>query len=212
MTRAAQRSEPQADSTALRDAFLKWQCLTRQIAVRQNQGRPDEAVTPAVLLKGKTEAYDHIITVLSKTPQQSLLPELQHLVRRTLDPAQRRQKALELLSETYYQKPTSFSDILTATFPPQSPRAAVIRKADHCRLLFSGYGQSYQIECKIWALTKKIHCIRPHSGTIFCSTPDFIPTRLFWGSSRTGRSQRPNLWSEAPRGATCAYFLMLGWW
>ena len=90
MTRAAQRSEPQADSTALRDAFLKWQCLTRQIAVRQNQGRPDEAVTPAVLLKGKTEAYDHIITVLSKTPQQSLLPELQHLVRRTLDPAQRR--------------------------------------------------------------------------------------------------------------------------
>lgn len=155
MTRAAQRSEPQADSTVLRDAFLKWQCLTRQIAVRQNQGRPDEAVTPAVLLKGKTEAYDHIITVLSKTPQQSLLPELQHLVRRTLDPAQRRQKALELLSETYYQKPTSFSDILTATFPPQSPRAAVIRKADHCRLLFSGYGQAYQIECKIWALTKK---------------------------------------------------------
>lgn len=155
MTRAAQRSEPQADSTVLRDAFLKWQCLTRQIAVRQNQGLPDEAVTPAVLLKGKTEAYDHIITVLSKTPQQSLLPELQHLVRRTLDPAQRRQKALELLSETYYQKPTSFSDILTATFPPQSPRAAVIRKADHCRLLFSGYGQSYQIECKIWALTKK---------------------------------------------------------
>ena len=155
MTRAAQRSEPQADSTVLRDAFLKWQCLTRQIAVRQNKGRPDEAVTPAVLLKGKTEAYDHIITVLSKTPQQSLLPELQHLVRRTLDPAQRRQKALELLSETYYQKPTSFSDILTATFPPQSPRAAVIRKADHCRLLFSGYGQSYQIECKIWALTKK---------------------------------------------------------
>ena len=155
MTLAAQRFEPQVDPTALRDAFLKWQCLTRQIAVRQNQGRPDEAVTPAVLLKGKTEAYDHIITVLSKTPQQSLLPELQHLVRRTLDPAQRRQKALELLSETYYQKPTSFSDILTATFPPQSPRAAVIRKADHCRLLFSGYGQSYQIECKIWALTKK---------------------------------------------------------
>ena len=49
----------------------------------------------------------------------------------------------------------SFSDILTATFPPQSPRVAAIRKAGHCRLVFSGYGQSYQIECKIWALTKK---------------------------------------------------------
>ena len=155
MTPAAQTFEPQADPMALRNAFLKWQCLTRQFSVRQNQGRPDEAVTPAVILKGQTEPYDHIITVLSKTPQQSLLPELQHLVRRTLDPAQRRQKALELLSETYYQKPMSFSDILTATFPPQSPRAAAIRKAGHCRLVFSGYGQSYQIECKIWALTKK---------------------------------------------------------
>ena len=155
MTPAAQTFEPQADPMALRNAFLKWQCLTRQISVRQNQGRPDEAATPAVILKGQTEPYDHIITVLSKTPQQSLLPELQHLVRRTLDPAQRRQKALELLSETYYQKPMSFSDILTATFPPQSPRAAAIRKAGHCRLVFSGYGQSYQIECKIWALTKK---------------------------------------------------------
>lgn len=155
MTPAAQTFEPQADPMALRNAFLKWQCLTRQISVRQNQGRPDEVVTPAVILKGEMEPYDHIITVLSKTPQQSLLPELQHLVRRTLDPAQRRQKALELLSETYYQKPMSFSDILTATFPPQSPRAAAIRKAGHCRLVFSGYGQSYQIECKIWALTKK---------------------------------------------------------
>lgn len=181
MTRAAQRSEPQADSTALRDAFLKWQCLTRQIAVRQNQGRPDEAVTPAVLLKGKTEAYDHIITVLSKTPQQSLLPELQHLVRRTLDPAQRRQKALELLSETYYQKPTSFSDILTATFPPQSPRAAVIRKADHCRLLFSGYGQSYQIECKIWALTKKNTLYQATFWHNFLFNPGLHPDTIVLG-------------------------------
>ena len=155
MTPAAQKCEPQVDPLALRDAFLKWQCLIRQISVRQNQGRPDTAVTPAVVLKGETDIFDHVITVLSKTPQQSLLPELQHLVRRTLDPAQRRQKALELLSETYYQKATSFSDILTATFPPQSPRAAAIRKVGHCRLLFSGYGQFYQVDCKIWALTKK---------------------------------------------------------
>ena len=44
MTPAAQTFEPQADPMALRNAFLKWQCLTRQISVRQNQGRPDEAV------------------------------------------------------------------------------------------------------------------------------------------------------------------------
>ena len=69
MTPAAQKCEPQVDPLALRDAFLKWQCLIRQILVRQNQGRPDTAVTPAVVLKGETDIFYHVITVLSKTPQ-----------------------------------------------------------------------------------------------------------------------------------------------
>ena len=154
MTLQTQNAPVSNTALALRDTFLKWQCLTRQISMRQNQGRPDAASTPAVWLNGETGAFDHIITVLSKDPHHSMLPELKHLVKRTLDPAQRRQKALELLSETYYQQPETFSDILTATFVPKSTRAAVLRKVGQCRLEFSAYGQSYGIACKVWTLTK----------------------------------------------------------
>ena len=93
-----------------RKAFLKWQCLTRQIMMRENQGRPDDAIMPAVLLQGDDEPMGHIITILNKGPDHSLVPEMQHMLRKTNDPAQIRNAALQFLSATYYQKHTRFSD------------------------------------------------------------------------------------------------------
>ena len=88
----------------LRDTFLRWQCRVRQIAMRENMGHPDDAITPELTLPGETEPTRHIITVLSKAPPFSKTPELQHMVKRTHDPAQRREKAVRFFSEIYYQK------------------------------------------------------------------------------------------------------------
>jgi hypothetical protein len=33
-------------SLALKDAFLRWQCRVRMMAMRDKQGRPDDAVMP----------------------------------------------------------------------------------------------------------------------------------------------------------------------
>jgi len=46
----------------LRKAFLKWQCRVRQMAMRDNYGRPDDAITPAVYLPDQAEPMGHIIT------------------------------------------------------------------------------------------------------------------------------------------------------
>ncbi len=138
----------------LRLAFLRWQCRVRQMAMRQGRGRPDDAVTPALWLPGATEAMGHVITVLNKAPAHSLTPELQHMVRRTADPAQRREKALQLFSETYFQRPETFSDMLTATFPPASPGAAAIRAAGACRLVFEAYAQRFEIAARVWQLAE----------------------------------------------------------
>lgn len=135
-------------------AFLRWQCRIRQIAMRERQGRPDDGVTPALTLQGQTEPMGHIITVLNKTPARSQTPELMHLAKRTADPAERRDKALQLFSSTYYQKAQDFSDLLTATFPPDSPGAAQIREAGACRLDFAAYGQTYRLACKVWRLAE----------------------------------------------------------
>lgn len=137
---------------ALKRQFLKWQCLTRQMMMRDNQGRPDDAITPGLILAGETEPMGHIITIMNKSPGFSLTPEMRHMALKTLDPAQRRDQALQFFGETFYQKHQQFSDILTATFPPKSPGAARIRAAQTCKLIFEAYNQKFTLECKVWKL------------------------------------------------------------
>ncbi len=139
----------------LRAKFLKWQCRTRQMMMREGQGRPDASITPDVYLPGMDKPLGGIITILNKQPSYSVTPELQHMARKTHDPAQRRDQALQFFSATYYQKHTEFSDILTATFPPGSPGAAAIRSAKTCRLVFEAYAQRFELACRVWKLTEK---------------------------------------------------------
>jgi len=136
----------------LRKAFLKWQCRVRQMAMRDNYGRPDDAITPAVYLPDQAEPMGHIITVLNKSPVHSVTAELRHMSAKTNYPAQRREQALRFLSSTYYQKADSFSDLLTATFPPGSAGAETIRAAGSCRLVFEAYNQRFDLHCKVWRL------------------------------------------------------------
>ncbi len=136
----------------LRKAFMRWQCRVRQMAMRDNEGRPDEAIMPDVFLDGQDEALGAIITVMNKAPGYSVTSELQHMSAKTNDPAQRRDQALTFLSAAYYQKAAEFSDILTATFPPGSPGASKIRDAGHCTLVFEAYSQRFDLKCKVWRL------------------------------------------------------------
>ena len=136
----------------LRGAFLKWQCRVRQTAMRDQDGRPDDGIMPAVLLPGESEPVGHIITVLNKMPSYSVTAELSHMAAKTNDPAQRRDQAIRYFSATYYQKAAEFSDILTATFPPDSPGAENLRAAEHVTLVFEAYAQRFDLACKVWRL------------------------------------------------------------
>ena len=136
----------------LKDSFMRWQCHVRQLMMRQDQGRPTDAITPAVVLPGAAEPMGHIITVLSKAPGYAQTPEMQHMARKTNDPAQVREAAIQYLSSTYYQKFREFSDVLTATFPAGSPGADAIRDADRVTLIFEAFAQRYDLDCKVWRL------------------------------------------------------------
>jgi len=136
----------------LRAAFMKWQCRVRQLAMRDNHGRPDDAIMPALYLPDEAEPMGHIITLLNKSPGYSVTPELLHMARKTNDPAQRREQAMQYFSATYYQKAAEFSDILTATFPPGSPGAASIRSAETVRLRFEAFAQVFDLKCRVWKL------------------------------------------------------------
>ena len=138
----------------LKDAFLKWQCRVRQIAMRDGEGRPDDSITPAVILAGSDTPMGNIITILNKAPGYSVTAEMVHMAARTNNPAQQREQALRFFSATYYQKHREFSDLLTATFLPGSPGAAAIRAAGRCRLVFDAYAQRFDLDCKVWRLAQ----------------------------------------------------------
>lgn len=139
----------------LRDAFLRWQCRVRQMMMRDNEGRPTDAVTPEVTPTGAAAPLGHVITIMSKAPAWSVTPELRHMALKTNDPVKWREDALRFFSATYYQKPHEFSDVLTATFLPGSPGAATLRAAERAVLAFDAYGQRYDLHCRVWKLARR---------------------------------------------------------
>lgn len=146
---------PEDDGRRLKQAFLKWQCRVRQMAMRDHEGQPDDAIMPAVVLQGESEPLGQIITVLNKLPRFSVTAELTHMARKTNDPAQIRDQAIRFFSATHYQKHREFSDTLTATFPPGSPGAARICAATACRLVFDAYAQRFDVHCQVSRLDKR---------------------------------------------------------
>lgn len=138
----------------LRMAFMRWQCRVRQNAMRDSDGRPDDGIMPAVFMPDMTEPMGHIITVLNKAPGYSVTAEMVHMAAKTNDPAQRRDQAIRYLSANYYQKANEFSDVMTATFPPESPGAAALREAERVRLVFAAFAQRFDLTCKVWRLAE----------------------------------------------------------
>lgn len=137
---------------ALREFFMRWQCRVRQMIMREEAGRPGPAIMPEVTLPGAEAPLGSIITLICKSPQFSLTPELKHMALKTNDPALRREAALRYFAETYYQKAGEFSDILTATFPPRSPGAAELREAKRVTLTFEAFSQRFDLDCRVWLL------------------------------------------------------------
>ena len=133
----------------LKERFLRWQCRVRQLAMREAGGRPNDAMMPALTLPGDDAPLGHLIVLISKWGAYSRTGELRHLYKRTNDPAQRREKALELFCETWYQQAREFSDTLTATFPAGSPGASRILEHGRARLEFDAFSQRFTLECAV---------------------------------------------------------------
>ncbi len=142
------------DGVELRKSFLKWQCRVRQSAMRENAGQPDDGIMPMLKLKNSESSLGSIITLIHKRTQFSVTAELTHMVKKTMDLAQRRDQAVRFLSSAYYQKYAEFSDILTATFEPHSIGANNILQNGTCLLIFDAFNQRYDIKCGVQRLNE----------------------------------------------------------
>ena len=133
----------------LRDHFVGWQCRLRADAMRRRGGRPAPGMRPQVLNAAGDVLAATVTTLLVRREADSFTPEFRHLARRTHDPRARREAALTLLAERYYQHARDFSGLLTATFAAGSPLAAALVREGRCVLAFDQDGQRYDLPCQV---------------------------------------------------------------
>ena len=129
----------------LRDHFVGWQCRIRADAMRRRDGQPSPGMRPQVLSAAGEELAPAMTTLLVRREAESFAPEFRHLARRTHDPRDRREAALALLAERYYQHARDFSDQLTATFAAGSPLADDLVCQGRCILAFDQDSQRYRL-------------------------------------------------------------------
>ena len=117
--------------------------------MRRRSGQPSPGMRPQVLSAASEELAPVVTTLLVRREANSFAPEFRHLARRTHDPRDRREAALALLAERYYQHARDFSDVLTATFAAGSALAADLEHARRCILAFAQDSQRYDLPCSV---------------------------------------------------------------
>ena len=131
----------------LRQQFLIWQCRLRQIAMRDDGGRPSEGMRPKILSpEGHTLSEGTIVLLVRGDPAESS-DFFEFQVRRNHDPNEVYQKGLTFLQSTHYHRANRFSDEMTALFLPESRLAALLAELGACWLDFRQFGQSYRLPC-----------------------------------------------------------------
>lgn len=137
---------------AVRNHFIGWQCRIRQIAMRQQGGRPSAGMRPRLFLASGQELSPGIAVVLVPRDPEESTEFFRFQLRKTHDPHQIYERGLQYLSATHYQNAGKFSDQLTALFGPASTIAAAALEAGTCILEFSQFSQTYRLLCQTSSL------------------------------------------------------------
>jgi hypothetical protein len=144
--------EPAAQ--ALRDEFIGWQCRLRQLSVREGLGRPTSGMRPRVATLEGVELASAITVLLVRQEPDESTKQFRFQVQKTQDPVERYDKALEILSAWYYQRPREFSDVMTGLFGPGSALADRLLLHRRCELEFIEYGRGYRVRCSVLELAE----------------------------------------------------------
>lgn len=133
----------------IRDHFLNWQCRIRQIAMRQQGGRPAAGMRPQVLLKGGEVLSNGVTIVLVPQAPEESTDFFRFQCQKTHDPAQIYEKGLQFLQGTHFQQARTFNDEVTALFDNTSETANTLLEAGECLLVFEQFAQSYKMFCAV---------------------------------------------------------------
>jgi hypothetical protein len=134
---------------ALCREFIGWQCRLRQLAARQDGGRPSPGMRPRVTTGEGGELSPGIVTLIVESEPATSTELFRYQYLKTHDRNERYDKMLEILQASYFQEPARFSDRMTALFGRRSTLAARLCGQGSCILEFEQYSQAYRIPCMV---------------------------------------------------------------
>jgi len=142
-------------AAALRTEFLGWQCRIRQLAAREDGGRPGTGMRPRIMATDGAQLSAGIVTLVLESEPEGSTQQFRFEYLRTQDPTERYYKVLQILQAGYFQEPRRFSDVLTALFGTGSALAAQLLNREYCVLEFEQYAQGYRLPCRVARLTRQ---------------------------------------------------------
>ena len=132
----------------LRNHFLTWQCRIRQIAMREQEGRPSQGMRPQVLDASGEQLSAGIIVLLVREDSFESTEFLKFQVQKYNDPQDVYKKSLIFLQSTHYHRAAEFSDEMTGLFSKGAVLVKRMTGDDKVTLEFSQFSQTYKIPCR----------------------------------------------------------------
>ncbi len=132
--------------------FMTWQCRLRQIAMREDGGRPSGGMTPRVLDMDGNELADSIVVVLVRENPLESTEFLKFQVQKHNAPEDIYKKSLTYLQSSHYHQSAEFADEMTAQFASTSPFAEDLIERGEVQLEFEQFSQRYLIPCRVHRL------------------------------------------------------------
>ncbi len=129
--------------------FLGWQCRIRQIAMREDEGRPSVGMRPGIVDGAGKIISNGIVTLITRKSPQESTEFFKFQVQKHIDPQDTYKKGLTYLQSTHYHRADEFCDELSALFSPSSELAESLMDANGCILTFEQFTQKYTLPCQV---------------------------------------------------------------
>lgn len=133
----------------LREQFFAWQCRIRQMAMREDEGRPAPGMCPKVLTADGQILTDKTVTMIIRGASEESTEFFKFQVQKNNDPNEIRKKTLTYLQSTHYHGPREFMDCLTSMYGESSAFATDLLERGKCVLEFKQFNQGYKLHCHV---------------------------------------------------------------
>ena len=142
------------DRLPIQNYFIGWQCRVRELALRNEEGRPNGGMRPQIALKNGEVVFPAATLLIIPDHPDQTIRQFRFMALKTQDPKERYTKALQLLAAKFYQNAEDFSGAMSGIFSRSSKEVQALEKHKYCFMEFDYQQQAFKIPCYVSASQK----------------------------------------------------------